>query len=89
MHVHASYNALMRTTIDIPDDLRGKLLELAARRGEKGFSGLVAEAVARYVADELRRAELVRTAIGALGTLDDSAADALEASIGELRARWR
>lgn len=79
----------MRTTIELPDQLRAKLLELAARRGEKGFSGLVAEAVARYVQDEAERAERLRAAKGALGRLDDAAADALEASIRELRARWR
>jgi metal-responsive CopG/Arc/MetJ family transcriptional regulator len=89
MHVHALHNTLMRTTIDIPDDLRGKLLELAARRGEKGFSGLVAEAVARYLADEAARVERVRAAVGVLGTLDDAAAAALEASVQELRGRWR
>jgi len=79
----------MRTTIEIPDELRAKLLELAARRGEKGFSALVAEAVARYVADEARRAERVREAVGSLGSLDDAAADALEVSVRELRAKWR
>jgi len=89
MHVHACHNLLMRTTIEIPDELRAKLLELAARRGEKGFSALVAEAVARYVADEARRAERVREAVGSLGSLDDAAADALEVSVRELRAKWR
>lgn len=79
----------MRTTIDLPDELRGKLLDLAARRGEKGFSGLVAEAVTRYLADEAGRVERLRAAVDGLGTLDDAAADALEASVRELRARWR
>ncbi|HJS42801.1 MAG TPA: ribbon-helix-helix protein, CopG family [Gemmatimonadales bacterium] len=79
----------MRTTIELPDELRAKLLELAARRGEKGFSALVTEAVARYVADESRRADRVREAVSTLGSLDDAAAAALEASIRELRATWR
>jgi metal-responsive CopG/Arc/MetJ family transcriptional regulator len=79
----------MRTTIDLPDELRAKLLALAARRGDKGFSALVAEAVARYLADEAGSAERVRAAVSALGSLDEAAADALEASVRELRARWR
>ena len=89
MHVHAWHNTLVRTTIDLPDELRGKLLELAARRGEKGFSSLVAEAVARYLGDEALKTERLRDAKGALGSLDDLAADALEASVRELRAQWR
>jgi metal-responsive CopG/Arc/MetJ family transcriptional regulator len=79
----------MRTTIELPDELRAKLLELAARRGEKGFSGLVAEAVARYLEGEEEREERVRAAKAALGSLDDAAAEALEASVRELRGRWR
>ena len=35
----------MRTTIEMKPEHRAKLFELAARRGAKGFSGLVAEAV--------------------------------------------
>ena len=62
MHVHAWHNRLVRTTIDLPDELRGKLLELAARRGEKGFSSLVAEAVARYLGDEALKTERLRDA---------------------------
>ncbi|MBI4538047.1 MAG: ribbon-helix-helix protein, CopG family [Gemmatimonadetes bacterium] len=79
----------MRTTVEIPDEYRAKLLELAARRGEKGFSRLVEEAVARYLEAEERRAELAREAILVLGTLDDAEAEALEASVRALRARWR
>ena len=35
----------MRTTIEIRDEHRAKLLEMAARRGEKGFSSIVSEAI--------------------------------------------
>jgi metal-responsive CopG/Arc/MetJ family transcriptional regulator len=79
----------MRTTIQIPDDQRARLLELAARRGEKGFSRLVQEALARYLDDEERRQELAREAIAALGTLSDDEAEALEESTRRLRERWR
>src|SRR3972149_4767993 len=49
MHVHALYNVLMRTTVEITDEQRARLLELAARRGEKGFSKLVQEALERFI----------------------------------------
>jgi tRNA(fMet)-specific endonuclease VapC len=39
----------MRTTIELKDESRAKLLAIAARRGEKGFSRLIDEAVEQYV----------------------------------------
>ncbi len=38
----------MRTTVDIPASLRQKLVNEAARRNEKGYSGIVAEALEIY-----------------------------------------
>ena len=49
MHVHGTHDLLMRTTIELSDEHRARLLELAARRGEKGFSSIVEEALARFV----------------------------------------
>ena len=40
----------MRTTIELKPEHRARLLELAARRGEKGFSSVIAEAVDAYLA---------------------------------------
>jgi predicted DNA-binding protein len=52
MHMYACMLPPMRTTIEIPDDQRARLLELAARRGEKGFSALVREALELYLRDQ-------------------------------------
>jgi predicted transcriptional regulator len=79
----------MRTTIDIPDDIRAKLLELAARRGQKGFSGLVQEAVTRYLEAERQRAAVLEKAQAVLGGLGDTEADELDAAVTALRGRWR
>ena len=79
----------MRTTVEIPDGQRARLLELAARRGEKGFSRLVQEAIAMYLDAQARREEKVRGALAVLGSFDDEAAGRLEASVRELRSRWR
>src|SRR5687767_14891424 len=53
----------MRTTIELTDLQRAKLLELAAQRREKGFSGLVQEAVDRYLAEEESRSERISAAL--------------------------
>ncbi len=89
MHVHACYNPFMRTTIELPDELRGRLLELAARRGEKGFSGLVREAVTAYLAEVDGRAARLARAAEVLGTLGEDEAAQMRLSVASLRERWR
>ncbi|HKK27511.1 MAG TPA: ribbon-helix-helix protein, CopG family [Gemmatimonadota bacterium] len=79
----------MRTTVEIPDEIRARLLELAARRGERGFSGIVEEALERYLAEEERRRERAEAARAVLGSLEEEDADALLASVRRLRDRWR
>jgi hypothetical protein len=79
----------MRTTVEIRDDHRAKLLELAARRGEKGFSRIVEEALDRYLATAGGRDERVRRALSAVGSFDEEAAQRLEESARSIRATWR
>jgi len=79
----------MRTTVEITDAQRAKLLELAARRGEKGFSAIVRDAIDHYIEESLGRRDLVNRALQTLGTLDDEAATALERSVRDLRSTWR
>jgi len=79
----------MRTTIEIPDEQRARLLELAADRGEKGFSRLVQEALDLYLKGEQARRDRIESARSALGTLDDAEADELRGLVREIRARWR
>ena len=89
MHVHVRENLGMRTTVEITDEHRARLLELAVWRGEKGFSILVQEALDLYFEAGAERGERVRRALAALGSLDGAAADRLEASARRLRERWR
>lgn len=79
----------MRTPIEIPDEFRARLLQIAASRGEKGFSHLVQEAIARYLRDLEQDEERARDAVAAVGALGDEDAAALEDSLRRLRGRWR
>jgi hypothetical protein len=79
----------MRTTVELADEQRARLLALAAERGEKGFSRIVQEAVERYLEAEGSRRERVSRALKLVGSLDDDAADALEASVRSIRESWR
>lgn len=89
MHVHADKFPGMRTTIELSDELRARLLAMAARRGEKGFSSLVETAVERYLEDEEGRQSRIRDAVSAIGSLDDDEADRLRKSVESVRSTWR
>jgi len=88
MHMHVILK-IMRTTIELPDELRAKLLAMAARRGEKGFSVLVEEAVERYLDEDERRRELVRLARTSIGGLSDEEGEELRESVRKARSVWR
>ena len=79
----------MRTTVEITDEQRARLLELAARRGEKGFSKLVQEALEKYIDEIEDHDRRVRVAISVLGKLDEETAREFEATSQHLRKTWR
>lgn len=77
----------MRTTVEISDLQHQALSTLAQRRGLRGFSQLVQEAVDSYLAD------LGQDEVGALlaleGILDDREEQQLRSRIEATRATWR
>ncbi len=79
----------MRTTVEITDSQRARLLRLAAERGAKGFSQLVREALEQYLDAEAERAARVKTALSAIGSLNEAQADRLSESVQRLRVSWR
>jgi predicted transcriptional regulator len=79
----------MRTTVEITDEQRAKLLHEAARRGEKGFSSIIQEALDQYFAAETERGARIDRALGAIGRLSEEEADRLEESVRALRRTWR
>ena len=79
----------MRTTIEIKDEHRAALLELAARRREKGFSTLVNEAIERYLAEAGEAAVRRNRAAALKGRLRESDARPLRRRVAAIRERWR
>lgn len=79
----------MRTTIELKDEYRAALLQLAARRGKKGFSGLIEEAVEIYLraraAEDTRRAAVLRLR----GSLSRADASVLRRATAAIRRDWR
>ncbi len=79
----------MRTTIELPDEQRARLLHMAARRGEKGFSRLVQEAVERLLAEDDAREDRIKAALALEGSMSARAADELAESVEHIRSAWR
>ena len=79
----------MRTTVEIPDAQRARLLELAAQRGEKGFSRLIQEAVDRMLTDDDSREVRTKAALALEGSIAAKEADEMLASVMCIRSTWR
>ena len=79
----------MRTTIELTDEQRARLLEISGKRGEKGFSHLVREAVDRYLKEESTRSERIVAARSVLGSFSDEEAETMKDFVRALRSSWR
>ncbi len=79
----------MRTTVEIRDEHRARLLELAARRGMKGFSALVEEALEAFLRDEAARERKVKAALRLQGSIDARTAARMRRVARRLRKSWR
>ena len=79
----------MRTTIEITSDQRARLMAIAARRGEKGFSKLVQEALDAYLRAQHREDEKKHRALLLKGTLAARDADRLRDATRRIRDSWR
>jgi hypothetical protein len=92
MHVHVQWarrNDGVRTTIELKDESRARLLALAARRGEKGFSALIDEAVDLYLEAAAANEERRRGALALRGSLRPAEARRLRAATSAVRESWR
>lgn len=79
----------MRTTIELKPEHRARLLELAARRGEKGFSSVIGEALDAYLDGLTESERLRRRAIRVLGTMPAAEAERLRRATAAMREFWR
>jgi hypothetical protein len=68
---------------------RSRILELAANRGEKGFSAVVAEALDLYLEAQKSRAGAIKHALALKGSIGRAEADELLAETRRIREHWR
>jgi len=79
----------MRTTIEIKPEHRTRLIAIAAKRGEKGFSSVLNEAVESYLSEEAERDARRQKALRLRGVLKHEEAAELQKNAAALRASWR
>jgi len=79
----------MRTTIELDHEHRAELLRLAAKRGLKGFSQIIREAVDEYLRSEGKKEKTIKAAISLQGWLTEGEGKDLKERTEELRELWR
>ena len=79
----------MRTTIEIDDEHRAKLLEIAARRGLKGFSQIVAEAIDTYLKVQSDEGARRKRLLSLEGSLSPKEGEALRRRVAKIHNFWR
>lgn len=76
----------MRTTIDITDQQHRALTSLASRRGLRGFSLIVQEAIDAYLRDQ--DAAEVDLLLSLEGSVNDDEESEIRRRIAEARSTW-
>lgn len=79
----------MRTTVEMKPEHRARLLETAARRGEKGFSSVLAEAIDSYLASQKEASRRRKRALALRGVLTRGRAEQLRDRVAKIRESWR
>lgn len=77
----------MRTTVEITNEQHRALSAIAQRRGVRGFSVLVQEALDAYLAN--LHTDEVDILLGLEGVLTDSDAKELASRVNDVRTTWR
>jgi len=79
----------MRTTIEMKDSHRSRLLAIAAARHEKGFSAIVSDALEEYLARHAHKADARAKALALRGVLSAKETENLRKVTSEIRDSWR
>ncbi len=78
----------MRTTIEISDRHRSVLVSLAAKRGLRGYSDLIQEALDQYLADQTEESDIKEAVLAMQGAWNREEAESARVRLQELREKW-
>ena len=79
----------MRTTVEMKPEHRSALLALASRRGQKGISAVLGEAIESFLQGEAERQKRRKALLLLGGSLSNKDGDDLRRNTRQLRESWR
>ncbi|MFZ0451206.1 MAG: hypothetical protein WAL98_18365 [Desulfatiglandaceae bacterium] len=79
----------MRTTIEISAEHRGALLSLAAKKGLRGYSTIIEEALDLYIEHQGRASGIKSNVLRMKGSWKKEETEKTKSSIAELRENWK
>jgi metal-responsive CopG/Arc/MetJ family transcriptional regulator len=79
----------MRTTVELSNDRRSVLHALAARRGLRGYSKLIQEAVDLYIREYSAREGNLQNLLRMRGSWSKEDAKKFQKNLKEIRRNWR
>ncbi len=79
----------MRTTVELSNDHRSALHSLAARRGVRGYSKLIQEAVELYIKETTTKGGSANKLLKMRGTWNKEDARKFQKKLREIRKNWR
>ena len=88
MHSNARMPNMTRTTIDMKDEHRAILHAISARRGWRGFSRVVEEAIEFYIRQHDASEEARQVLLERRGSWSREEAGKVRDAIAEARQRW-
>ncbi len=81
----------MRTTVEIPKDQRAALIRIASKRGWKGFSRVIQEAIEFFLrcGVDISQDEKTKKALACEGVLSETEGNELSQHVSHVRTTWR
>ncbi len=79
----------MRATIELPDRLRAAVLAVAARKGYRGYSRVIEEALEFYLAEKEAKESGLDELLGLRGAWSKGETEEFRGRIRRARANWR
>ena len=78
----------MRTTVEIPDRLRAALLAISAKRGLRGFSKIIEEALDYYLQALVTKDQELSELLKLKGSWSNKEAEEMRNAVQDVRKNW-
>ncbi len=79
----------MRATIELPDHLRAAVLAVAARKGYRGYSRVIVEALEHFLAEKEAKESGLDQLLALRGSWSGGEAAGVRERIQRARSNWR